>query len=253
MPRPQGLTRSFAASPAAPRLYTPAGPYTRRMSPYTSRRLLTRAIGALHAATGCLTLSDDLHFPVLTYFDDAAGLVGLVLLAACPTDVVYCFEDVGGDVTVVLGSRLTTDVRAGADDRFLETVAELTRELLAGDAHSDAAVFGDEVWGEVHGIVEDHRCRLRGQFHHVPCHLRHVAHIPLQTCVAVNEADECLRVVALLNLVNTCHCLRVGGVAADAPDSIGRVENHATSAHHLYCFLNIFFQFHNPYYFIYQS
>ena len=132
MPRPQGLTHSFAALPAPPALYTPAGPYTRRMSPYTSRRLLTRALGALHAAlgalhaaTGCLTLPENFHFAVRSDLDDAAGLVGEMLLAAGPAHIVDGFEQLRGDVAVVLGGGLAADVRAGADNGLLEAVAEL--------------------------------------------------------------------------------------------------------------------------------
>jgi len=271
MPRPQGLTRSFAALPAPPAPYTPAGPYTRRMSPYTSRRLLTRpqgltrAIGALHArralhATNValhepkapytrhrrLTLSDDLHFAVRSDLDDAAGLVGEMLLAAGPAHIVDGFEQLRGDVAVVLGGGLAADVRAGADNGLLEAVAELAGESLAGDAHGNAAIFGDEVRRQVHRVVEDHRRWLRGKFHHVPGHVRYIPHIALQACFTVDEADERFRVVALFDLIDARHRLGVCGIAADTPDGVGRVEDDATLAHHFHRFLNIFFQFHNP-------
>ena len=60
-PPPRGLTRASRFTRDACRLTRAEGslhaallPYPRRMSPYTSRRLLTRAIGALHATNVAL-------------------------------------------------------------------------------------------------------------------------------------------------------------------------------------------------------
>ena len=92
------------------------------LSFYTIRRLLTRSSAALHARRALA--SDDLHFPVRPDFDDATGLVRLVLLATGEAHVVDGRDDFGGDITIVLCSRFTTDVRTGTDDGLLESIAE---------------------------------------------------------------------------------------------------------------------------------
>lgn len=49
----------------------------------------------------------------------------------------------------------------------------------------------------------------------------------------------------MLDFVNLCHGLRIGGVAADAPYRVGGVENDAAFIQNLDGILNIFFLCHN--------
>ena len=90
---------------------------------YTSRRFLTRSSAALHARRALA--SDDLHFPVRPDFDDATGLVRLVLLATGEAHVVDGRDDFWSNIAIVLCRRLTTDVRTGADNGLLESITEL--------------------------------------------------------------------------------------------------------------------------------
>ena len=68
--------------------------------------------------------------------------------------------------------------------------------------------------------------------------------IALHTCIAVNETDESLGVVALLDLIDLRYCLCIRGITADAPNGIRRIEDHPTLTHRLYCILDIFFSCH---------
>ena len=99
--------------------------------------------------------TDDLHFAVSTQFDDARGLVWLVLLTARPAHIVHLLNDTWVNVAIVLGSRLAADIGRGGDQRLLETVAELLGEGLIGDAQGNGAILGNEIGGQVHGTIED--------------------------------------------------------------------------------------------------
>ena len=172
--------------------------------------------------------------------------MGLVLLTASPAHIVDGLEDARVDVGVVLGGRLAADVGRGRDDGLLETEAKLFGERLAGDADANGTVVGNKVGGEVYGSVEDEGGGLlRGAVDELPGYLRHVAHVALQTGIAVDEADERLRVVALLDLIHSLHGLGIGGIAADAPHGVGGIEDHPTLPHYFYCILDVLFLCHN--------
>jgi hypothetical protein len=67
------------------------------------------------------TLSDDFHFTILRNLYDAGWLVRLVLLATSPAYVIHGIQNLFGNVTVVLGCRLATNIGTRAHDRLLET------------------------------------------------------------------------------------------------------------------------------------
>ena len=69
MPRPQGLTRSFAALPAA-------------LLPYPQLCCLTRAIGALHARRALHATNVALHEPKAPYTQPPAALRYLMIFTS---------------------------------------------------------------------------------------------------------------------------------------------------------------------------
>ena len=129
-------------------------------------------------------------------------------------------------------------------DGFLETVTQLAAEFLTGDADAYTAVFGQQVGGQVLGLVENDGERTGGIFYQVPSHVGHVAYVTLQPVVGVYQANECLAVVALLDVVHTTDSLFVGGIAADSPYRVRRVEDDAAPAHDLYRLSDVFFFIH---------
>ena len=183
-------------------------------------------------------------------FDDARRLVGLVLLTACPAHIVDGLKDAGIDVAIVLGGRLSADVGRGRNDGLLETEAELMREGLVGDADADGTVVGNEIGCQVNGSVENQRggLVLVHAVDKLPGHVGHIAHIALQTGVAVDETDEGLGVVALLDVIHALHGLGIGGVAANTPYGVGGIEYHPTLAHHFDGVLDILFLCHTDIY-----
>ena len=64
------------------------------------------------------SLPDDFHLPVLSQTDDAAGLVGLMLLSAAPADIVHLLYQFRCDVAIVLSSGLSADIGGGRYQRF---------------------------------------------------------------------------------------------------------------------------------------
>ena len=162
--------------------------------------------------------ADDGHLAVRTQADDAAGRVRLVLLTTRPADIVDRLDDARVDVAVVLGGRLAADVRRRGDQRTLEPVAQLAREGLGGDAQGYRTVVGYQVRSQVDGTVQNEGRRLGATVlqtvYQLPRHVRHLAHIALQAGIAVHQADERLRVVALLDVIHPAHGLGVRRVAA---------------------------------------
>ena len=86
--------------------------------------------------------------------------------------------------------------------------------------------------------------RTGGIFYQVPSHVGHVAYVTLQPMVGVYQANECLAVVALLDVVHTTDSLFVGGIAADSPYRVRRVEDDAAPAHDFYRLSDVFFFIH---------
>ena len=58
------------------------------------------------------------------------------------------------------------------------------------------------------------------------------------------KTDERLRVVALLDLIHPLHSLCIGGITADAPHGVRRVEDHPTPPHRLQGILDVLFACH---------
>ena len=108
------------------------------------------------------------------------------------------------------------------------------------DAECHGAVVGDEVGCQVDRPVEDERGRFSGELEQVPRHIGHIAHIALQSCVAVDEAYHGLRIGSFFDFVDACHGLRIGGVASDSPHRVGGIEDYPTLFQHLYGVANIF-------------
>ena len=166
--------------------------------------------------------------------------MGLLLLPARRADIIYGFKQLRVDVAVVGRRWPTADIGAGRHDGLLETKTQLLGERLAGDPDGDRPVVGDKVGGKVDGIVENHRQRLCRIFDEVPSHVGHIPDISLQARLAVDKADESLGIAPLLDFIHFRHSLGVGGIAAYAPDGVGRIEDDAATAHHLHCHLDVF-------------
>ena len=159
-------------------------------------------------------------------------MAGGVALAG-EADVVHGLLDLVGDVGEGLWRGLAADVGRGADDGLLEAVAELVGEHLGGDAQPHTAVLCQEVGGEAGDAVEDDGRGAGGEVEDVPGHIGHVADVALQASRAVHETDEGLAVLASFDLKDLLYRLGVGGVATDAPDGVGGIENGASLLQHL--------------------
>ena len=88
--------------------------------------------------------------------------MGLMFLSTRQAYIVYCIKQILTDITVVRGGRLTAYVGTCADQRLLKAVAKFARERLFCNSHGYAAVFGNKVGCEVHGVIEDYSGGLGG-------------------------------------------------------------------------------------------
>ena len=180
-----------------------------------------------------------------------------MLLTTTPAHVVHLFDDARVYIAIVLSSRFTTDIGRGADQRLLESVAQLFREGFLRDAQGYASILSNQVWGQVHGTIENQRCGFYARrrtvgncggfqaINELPGDIGHIAHIALQTGIAIDETNHRLRVVTLLDVVHALHGLCICGITAYTPYSICRIEYHPTLLQHLYGISYIFFSCHN--------
>ena len=79
----------------------------------------------------------------------------------------------------------------------------------------------------------------------LPGDIGYLTDIALQTGIAVDKAYHGLRVVALLDVVDTLHSLGIGGVATDAPYGVRRIEYHPTLSQYLNGIFYIFLSRHS--------
>ena len=63
--------------------------------------------------------------------------------------------------------------------------------------------------------------------------------------VAVYQADERLGVVTVLDFIHFLDCIRIGGIAANAPYGVSGVEDDAAFSHHFHGVLDILFSCHD--------
>lgn len=82
------------------------------------------------------------------------GTVFRFFLPAALYNVVYRIFYFVADVVETSRRRLAAHVGRGGHDGFLETVTQLAAELFTGDADAYTAVFGQQVGGQVLGLVE---------------------------------------------------------------------------------------------------
>ena len=180
-----------------------------------------------------------------------------MLLTTAPADVVHLFDNAGINVAIVLGSRLATDIGRGRYQCLLEAEAQFLRERLLRDAQGNASILSYQIRGQIDSTIQnegggfDTRRRTVGNsggiletIDELPGDVGHVADIALQTGVAVHQANHGLRIVALLNLVDTLDGLGICGITANAPYGVRRIEDDPTLLQHLNSLLNIFFSRH---------
>lgn len=158
-------------------------------------------------------------------------MAGSVALAG-EADVIDGILNLVGDVGEGLGRGLTADVGRGGDDSLLEAVAELLRERLGGDAESYTTVLCQEIGSEIDSLVENDCSGLGSKVDDVPRHIGDVADIALQASRTIDQADEGFAVLALFDFKDLLDGLGVGGIAANAPDGVGGVQNGAALSQH---------------------
>ena len=182
-------------------------------------------------------LPDNRELSVGIHLDDAARLMLFATLPAILHHIVNGILDFLADFVESLRCRFSADVGTRAHDGLLESEAEFIDELFLCDADAGTAVFGYHVGSQPGHMVEDDRERLVAQLYHVPSDIGHVPHIALQTHIAIDQTDECLAVLAFLDFKHLSHGFLVGGIAADAPHRVGRVEDDNSRLQHFNEFL----------------
>lgn len=176
---------------------------------------------------------------VVGEFDDVGGGGGGALIAAGEADIVNGVLNLGGNVAEGLWGGLAADVGTGADDGAMHVLAEEHGENLAGKSYAYAAVVGEEVGGETAAVVVDDGEGRVGAVDELPRNVGDVLHMLFEASLGINEADEGLGVHALLYLIDAAHGFGIAGVAAEAPDGIGGVEDDSSFFHYAHGFAYI--------------
>ena len=114
------------------------------------------------------------------------------------------------------------EVGGGADEGAAERVEQLLAEGELGQAHADGAVGGGEVgsYGGVQHLDGQDDGGGAGAVEQLECFGGRVGREHL----CGGEDEHRLAVVALLDGIDAFYGVGIGGVAADAPDGVGGVE-----------------------------
>ena len=151
-----------------------------------------------------------------------------MLLTTSPTNIIYSLQDTWINVAIVLGSRLTTDIRRSRNDGLLETIAEFLGEWLISNTDAHAAIIGNQVLRQINGAIENQGCRLSvtlfQTINKLPCHIGHISEVALHTGIRVYQTDQGLGVVTLFNRIDTLYSLSIRGITTNTPNGIRRIE-----------------------------
>ena len=155
--------------------------------------------------------------------DDAAGGCGWVVeRGVVGKAAVYALLQCRVDVGIGGGGGVAGEVGGGTDEGAAEVVEQLLAEGELGNAHAYGAVGGGEVVGD--GDREHRGGQDDGGGAQAVEQLEGLGRDVGREHLFGGEDEHGLAVVALLDGVDAFHGIGIGGVAADAPDGVGGVE-----------------------------
>lgn len=99
---------------------------------------------------------------------------------------------------------------------------------MVGNPYAQRPLFGDEVRGDARSSGQDQREWLGGQLLHFEGDAGGLVNVPHDHIGRGAEHQHRFLVFAALEVVDPLDRFGVGGVAADAPDRVGRVEDHSS-------------------------
>ena len=156
--------------------------------------------------------------------DDAAGGCGWVVeRGVVGKAAVYALLQCRVDVGIGGGGGMAGEVGGGADEGAAEVVEQLLAEGELGNAHAYGAVGGGEVVGDGDGEHRGGQDDSGGPLA-VEQQLEDLGGCTGREHLFGGEDEHGRAVVALLDGVDAFHGIGIGGIAADAPDGVGGVE-----------------------------
>ncbi len=187
-------------------------------------------------------MSDDLYFAAHAEFDDGGGGGGGAVVAAVVHDIIDGVAYFGGDFAVVAGRGGAAEVGGGGDEGAVKGVEEGGGEGFAGDADAYGSVVRDEGRGEAAGVGVDDGGGFVGNVDEVEGDVGDVG-VGGDFTGVVKEDEHGFAVVAAFEGVDAADGVFVGGVAADAPDGVGGVEDDTAGAQDVARLADLGFEF----------
>ena len=149
---------------------------------------------------------------------------GTVIILAILYDVIDSCFDPAVDVFEDGRRRISGEIGGSGYDGFAKTFDQVAAKRFVDQSDCNCSVSVDKVIRQSHGAfindggrsvrsgqkIEDAQVRLAGIFENIPL-IRH-------------QDDEAFRFRPLFQGIYFSYCVRVGRIAADTPDRIGRVE-----------------------------
>ena len=154
------------------------------------------------------------------------------------------------------GRRLAGDVRGCGHDRPAELERKVAAEIEQRDAHAHGTVLRDGVPGEVPTVAGlpfhaglrvriNDRHRLVIDLHEVHRHGRNLPHVFRDHIQVGGEEDQRLGLAPPLDGIDLRHGFGVRGVAAQAPDGVGGIQDRAAGPEGLQGLGKDFIAFHS--------
>ena len=125
---------------------------------------------------------------------------------------------------------------AGTDNRcYKDELEELwgirPMEIFAG---TEPSLIGTESWTRNGMYFFPDSC-----FYEFPADFRNVLYAVLKLTFAAYKCEHCLGFSTSFDQIDLFHSLRIGGIAAESPDGIGRIQYDASVAERFKCFGHI--------------
>jgi hypothetical protein len=157
-------------------------------------------------------------------FQDGGGLPGSVIVLAISHDVIDSCFDAAVDVFEDSRRRISGEIGGSGYDGPAKAFDQVPAKRFVYESDSNRSVHVNQVVRQPHGAfindgggfvrsgeeIENAQVRLAGIFEDIPL----IGH----------EDDEAFGFSPLLQGIHFSHGVRIGRIATDAPDRIGRVE-----------------------------
>ncbi len=145
-------------------------------------------------------------------------------------NIIDAGEDARIDLAIEGGRGFAADVSRSGNDGFAEAFDEVAAEVFVDESDPNRAVGADEVGGQADGAFIDDGSGLRHGLQKIENVWVGLTGVLEDIAWVGHQDDEAFGFGPLFQRIYFTDGFRVGGIAADAPDGIGRIQDEAAGS-----------------------